>query len=96
MNDDAQVEAGWAGSLLETLELDGGLAAAQGLNWLTGGRIDGCGIAWNSHWQAIQVGHRQEFVPEPGRRGIFGVSATAALDRRTRTALLGCAAPTGI
>ena len=94
VNDDAQVEAGWVGSLLETLEQDGGLAAAQGLNRLTGGRIDGCGIAWNPDWQAIQIGHGQEFVPEPGPRGIFGVSATAALYRRE--ALSRCATDHGI
>ncbi len=94
VNDDAQVEAGWAGSLLETLEQDGGLAAAQGLNRLTGGRIDGCGIAWNSDWQAIQIGHGQELVPEPAPREIFGASATAALYRRD--ALSRCATDHGI
>ena len=94
VNDDAVVQTGWVGPLLAQLSRDPRLAAAQGVNRLPEGRLDGGGIAWNSDWQAIQIGHGQAVVPEPGPRGIFGVSATAALYRHE--ALVRCAAPTGI
>ncbi len=61
-------------------------------------RIDGCGLGWNRWWQAIQIGHGEPLPPpaafdlaagRPAAAGtvtvveIFGVSATAALFRRT-------------
>ncbi|MBV8201576.1 MAG: glycosyltransferase family 2 protein [Acidobacteria bacterium] len=51
------------------------------------GRIDGCGLGWNRWWQAIQLGHGEPAPPPPGGYAtpieVFGVSATAALFRRT-------------
>lgn len=94
VNDDAVVEPGWVGPLLEQLLRDPRLAATQGANRLPERRIDGCGIAWNSDWQAIQIGHGQELAGTPAPREIFGVSATAALYRRE--ALSGCASAHGI
>ncbi len=58
-------------------------------------RIDGCGLGWNSWWQAIQLGHDAPAPPVPQAsaaeaaggppevREVFGVSATAALYRRS-------------
>ena len=49
-------------------------------------RIDGCGLGWNRWWQAIQIGHGEPLPPAGGSLApveIFGVSATAALFRRS-------------
>jgi GT2 family glycosyltransferase len=49
-------------------------------------RIDGCGLGWNRWWQAIQLGHGEPAPPAGGAVElieVFGVSATAALFRRT-------------
>jgi GT2 family glycosyltransferase len=49
-------------------------------------RIDGCGLGWNRWWQAIQIGHGEPLPPLGGNLApaeIFGVSATAALFRRS-------------
>jgi GT2 family glycosyltransferase len=49
-------------------------------------RIDGCGLGWNRWWQAIQIGHGEPLPVTTGAVGvaeIFGVSATAALFRRS-------------
>jgi len=86
VNDDALVEPGWIAALAAALESDPSAAAAQGVTLLMNDveRADGCGIAWNRWWQAVQVGHG---LPAPSdsepTREIFGVSATAALFRRT-------------
>ncbi|HSF40634.1 MAG TPA: glycosyltransferase family 2 protein [Thermoanaerobaculia bacterium] len=85
VNDDAIVEPGWLASLRAALEEDPRAAAAQGVNLLLDDpeRTDGCGIAWNRWWQAVQIGHGEEAPPAaPGAREVFGVSATAALFRR--------------
>lgn len=85
VNDDAIVEPGWLASLEGALADDPGAAAAQGVNLLLDApeRADGCGIAWNRWWQAVQIGHGEEAPPPaPGAREVFGVSATAALFRR--------------
>ena len=85
VNDDAVVEPGWLASLRAALEEDPEAAAAQGVNLLLDDpeRADGCGIAWNRWWQAVQIGHGEEAPPAvPGAREVFGVSATAALFRR--------------
>jgi GT2 family glycosyltransferase len=85
VNDDVLVEPGWTAALTEALEADPRAAAAQGVNLLLDApdRADGCGLAWNRWWQAVQVGHGE---PAPssveGTREVFGVSATAALFRR--------------
>lgn len=85
VNDDAIVEPGWLAHLKAALESDPGAAAAQGVNLLLDDpeRADGCGIAWNRWWQAVQIGHGEKAPPAtPGAQEIFGVSATAALFRR--------------
>jgi GT2 family glycosyltransferase len=85
VNDDAIVEPGWLGILTAALAADPRAAAAQGINLLLDApdTADGCGIAWNCWWQAVQVGHGE---PAPaatsGVREVFGVSATAAVYRR--------------
>jgi len=85
VNDDAIVQPGWAAALIAALEADPKAAAAQGVNLILDrpDTADGCGIAWNRWWQAVQVGHGKPAPgPEGGVREIFGVSATAALYRR--------------
>jgi O-antigen biosynthesis protein len=85
VNDDAIVEPGWLARLRAALEADPKVAAVQGVNLLLDDpeRADGCGIAWNRWWQAVQIGHGETAPPSaPGAREIFGVSATAALFRR--------------
>jgi GT2 family glycosyltransferase len=96
VNDDVVVEPGWLAALVDALAADPGAAAAQGVNLLLDDTrlADGCGITWNRWWQAVQVGHG---LPAPsadgGPREVFGVSATAALFRRS--ALEGIALPAG-
>lgn len=85
VNDDAVVEPGWLEALLATLEADPRAAAAQGVNLLHDApdRADGCGLAWNRWWQAVQIGHGKPAPgPQGGVREVFGVSATAAVYRR--------------
>jgi GT2 family glycosyltransferase len=85
VNDDALVEPGWTGRLVEALDREPRAAAAQGVNLVLSSPdlTDGCGIAWNRWTQAIQVGHGEPAPPaaEPIRE-VLGVSATAALYRR--------------
>lgn len=94
VNDDAVVEPGWLGALLEALEAEPRAAAAQGVNLQAEdpAAVDGWGLAWNRWLQAVQLG-RGEPPPEPSAppREVFGVSATAALYRRR--ALLSVALP---
>ncbi|HEX3529825.1 MAG TPA: glycosyltransferase family 2 protein [Thermoanaerobaculia bacterium] len=85
VNDDVLVEPGWSKSLVAALEADPRAAAAQGVNLLLDQpeRADGCGIAWNRWWQAVQIGHGLPAPPvTDGVREVFGVSATAAVFRR--------------
>lgn len=84
VNDDAVVEPGWLGALVAALEADPTAAAAQGVNVRLGAPdlADGCGLAWNRWWQAVQVGHGRSAPAAAGAREIFGVSATAAVFRR--------------
>ncbi|MEM7586233.1 MAG: glycosyltransferase family 2 protein [Acidobacteriota bacterium] len=93
VNDDAIVEDGWCEALLTALDRDESLAAAQGVNLQLDepSRIDGAGLAWNRHWQAVQIGHGERlealseaFTETPTE--IFGVSATAAIYRRSALA----------
>jgi GT2 family glycosyltransferase len=85
VNDDALVEPGWTAALAAALESDPRVGAVQGVTLMLDdpARADGCGIAWNRWWQAVQVGHG---LPAPAAsepvREIFGVSATVALYRR--------------
>ena len=85
VNDDALVEPGWAAALIAVLEADPKAAAAQGVNVILDrqGVADGCGLAWNRWWQAVQIGHGKPAPgPEGDAREVFGVSATAAIYRR--------------
>ncbi|HXO20522.1 MAG TPA: glycosyltransferase [Thermoanaerobaculia bacterium] len=85
VNDDLLVEPGWARELAAALAAHPGAAAAQGVNLLLErpALADGCGLAWNRSWQAVQVGHGLPAPPADGpAREVFGVSATAALFRR--------------
>lgn len=88
VNDDALIEPGWTGRLVEALDREPRAAAAQGVNLILGSPsiadiADGCGIAWNDWIQAVQVGHGK---PAPAAsepiQEVLGVSATAALYRR--------------
>lgn len=85
VNDDALIEPGWTGSLIEALDREPRAAAAQGVNLIlqVPDLADGCGIAWNRWTQAIQVGHGEPApaASEPVRE-VLGVSATAAIYRR--------------
>jgi len=88
VNDDVLVEPGWMASLAAALHEDPCAAAAQGVNLLLDSPelADGCGLAWNRWWQAVQVGHGLPAPPLAAEtavgREVFGVSATAALFRR--------------
>lgn len=85
VNDDVVVEEGWLAGLIAALDRHPRAAAAQGVNVMMedSGIADGCGIAWNRHWQAVQSG-RGAPAPAPDHqvREIFGASATAVLYRR--------------
>lgn len=90
VNDDAVVLPGWASRLLRAAEASpekaSEVASVQGLV-LRMDRpelVDGAGIAWNSWWQAVQLGHLHPAEPfaEAEPFEIFGASATAALFRR--------------
>lgn len=85
VNDDALIEPGWTGRLVEALDREPRAAAAQGVNLIleSPDLADGCGIAWNRWLQAVQVGHGEPApaASEPVRE-VLGVSATAAIYRR--------------
>lgn len=83
VNDDALLQPGWLSALQAALAARPRAAAAQGLNLsLDGDRVDGWGIAWNSSWQAVQLGHGEPLPAVAAEAEVFGVSATAALYRR--------------
>lgn len=92
INDDLAVETGWLAATVATLDAEPEAAAAQGwvLRWQDPRLVDGYGLAFNRRWQAVQLGHGEEVAgagqvsPEPPEpQEIFGVSATAALYRRS-------------
>ncbi len=88
INDDVVLEPGWCASLVEALESNRRAAAVQGIQVCLGdeGVIDGCGLALDRWWQAQQSGHGEEadtWEVKADRVEIFGVSATAALYRRS-------------
>jgi GT2 family glycosyltransferase len=89
VNDDLLVEPGWTAALAAALDGEPRAAAAQGVNVQLDQpeRADGWGLAWNRALQAVQLGHGEPALP-PGEpvREVFGVSATAALYRRTALA----------
>ncbi len=87
VNDDALVDLGWLEHLLQAMEDHPNAAAAQGVvrSLDDPSRIDGLGLGWNRHGQAIQLGHGTliaETCPAHTQK-IFGVSATVAVYRRT-------------
>ncbi len=87
VNDDATVEPGWLATMHAGLAEAREVAAVQGVNLRDEGtatdRIDGCGLAWNKAWQAVQVGRSAPaLAPTASPFEVFGVSATAALYRR--------------
>jgi len=85
VNDDLLVEPGWAEKLIAAMAVDPRAGSAQGVNLVLDrpDLADGCGIAWNRWWQAVQVGHGEPAPgPEGGASEVFGVSATAAVYRR--------------
>jgi len=88
VNDDVVVEAGWFSSLSEALDIDSTASAAQGvIHRLTEPEtVDGCGLSFNRWWQAVQLGHgepTETWTTTTTTQEIFGVSATAALFRRS-------------
>ena len=86
VNDDLLVERGWLGHLLAVLEAHPEVAAVQGVNLCLAdpGVIDGWGVGWNRWWQAVQLGHQCRVTEAPTEvTEVFGVSATAALYRRS-------------
>ena len=93
VNDDAVVEPGWLAALRDALDgSDGSIAAVQGVNLMAErpDLADGCGLAWNRRWQAVQIGHGHPAPPpDAPATEIFGVSATAALYRRDALEALG-------
>ncbi len=92
VNDDAIVHAGWCSGLIGALEERPGAAAAQGINVRMDdpATVDGAGLAWNHSWQAVQIGHGRPAAEMPSATGeVFGVSATAAVYRRSKLEALG-------
>ncbi len=85
VNDDVLVDPDWLVQLLDLFADRPRAGAAQGIN-LSADRtvVDGAGIGWNRWWQATQI-DRGGAPPDPGGppRPVFGVSATAALYRRS-------------
>ncbi len=85
VNDDAIVGERWYESLVKELDDDPELGAVQGVNLRLDDdeRLDGYGIGWNRHWQAVQLGHGKPASSAPSEPiEVFGVSATAAIYRR--------------
>lgn len=94
VNDDLVVEPGWLAALAGELACRPRAAAVQGIQLeLDRPRVvEGCGLGWNRSWQAVQV-RAGESPPEPTAPPfeIFGVSATAALYRRSALAAVAVA-----
>ena len=84
LNNDAVLEPDYVARLAARLELDGRLAAAQGLVLSEDGRrVDGAGLEWNGRGEAVPTlsGADASLAPrEPFE--VSGVSATATLYRR--------------
>lgn len=86
VNDDVVVAPGWLAALTETLAAHPDVGSVQGINLRldASGLVDGAGIGWNRCWQAVQLDREGPPLPTtvaPLER--FGVSATAALYRRS-------------
>lgn len=87
INDDLVIHPNWCNRLEEALEGNPRAAAVQGLQTRLGNEreVDGCGIAVDRWWQARQLGFEEPVSrwSDPTTVEIFGVSATAALYRRS-------------
>ena len=85
INDDAIVATDWLGTLVSELVERPQVASIQGLNRQMdqSGKIDGCGITWNTRWQPVQIDHDRLHPSMPGVTEIFGASATAAVYRQS-------------
>lgn len=96
VNDDLEPAPGWLAALVAALAAEPALAAVQGVHLAAGSPplADGCGVAWNRWWQAVQIGRG---APPPDEEAapfeVFGVSAAGALYRRA--ALEAVAGPRG-
>lgn len=91
VNDDVELAPDWLERLLEEGERHPEAASFQGVNLRhdDSGIADGCGLAWNRWLQAIQIAHLQPAPAEDAAaREVFGVSATAAIYRRSALAAL--------
>ena len=89
VNDDFEPESGWLAPLTAALDAGPDLGSVQGVSLAAGETevTDGCGLAWNGWWQAVQVGRGA--APPPLAAApfeVFGVSATGALYRRAALA----------
>jgi len=95
LNDDAVPRPGWLATLLGTLEATPGAVAVQGIQTLADRPdvCDGCGLEWNRRWEAVQIGHGDPLPDRSAPFEVYGVSATAALYRRS--ALDAVAFPSG-
>lgn len=85
VNDDVVLGPGWLATLAQELAADPRLGAVQGaqLELARPDRVDGCGIAWNRRWEAVQVARGEAAAGLPRDPfELFGVSGTAALFRR--------------
>lgn len=103
VNDDAIVGDGWAAALLAELDAYPQCAATQGVVLTMdeatmdglrtdrpGATVDGAGLAWNGWWQAVQIGHGEPAERLPAESvEVFGVSATAAMYRRSALDAVG-------
>ncbi|MCH9648413.1 MAG: glycosyltransferase family 2 protein [Deltaproteobacteria bacterium] len=87
INDDLVIHPNWCARLEQVLAGNPRAAAVQGLQTRLGNEreIDGCGIALDHWWQACQLGSEEpaNLWSDPETTEIFGVSATAALYRRS-------------
>ena len=84
LNNDAVLEPGYVARLAARLELDGRLAAAQGLVLSEDSRrVDSAGLEWNARGEALPVLAGADVSQAPREPfEVSGVSATAALYRR--------------
>jgi len=92
MNNDAVLEPDYVARLAGRLELDGRLAAAQGLVLSADGRrVDSAGFEWNGRGEAVPVLHGADAgAAPPAPFEVPGVSATAALYRREALEAVAC------
>ncbi|MCP3959974.1 MAG: glycosyltransferase family 2 protein [bacterium] len=89
VNDDAVVDRDWYARLCGALDAQPRAAAVQGVQLKLDdpSKVDGAGVAWNRFWQAVQIGRDGSPDDLPATDvEIFGVSATAAIYRRSALA----------